>query len=129
MRRRSRASLVIAMVLAMFLGPAAIGLYTDWLWFGETGYRDAFLRVLATQTALGLVGGAVALVVLAVNVRIATHAIPSVPTVIVTRDGPIVLDLAGKRPQAIFMAAASLFPVVCGLYASSLWREWLLFAN
>ena len=33
--------------------PAAVTFYTDWLWFGETGYRDVFVRRLTAQGTLG----------------------------------------------------------------------------
>jgi uncharacterized membrane protein (UPF0182 family) len=42
--------LLAAFVLVL---PALVEFYTDWLWFGETGYRQVFLRSLGTKAALG----------------------------------------------------------------------------
>jgi len=53
MMRRWRRSIVIGLALPVLLGPVAIELYTDWLWFGETGYQTTFLRIL-TDNALRL---------------------------------------------------------------------------
>lgn len=45
--RRSRILLVVAVVVAALLlvgGPRLIGMYTDWLWFGEVGFRGVFTK-------------------------------------------------------------------------------------
>ncbi|EME14630.1 UPF0182 family protein [Rhodococcus triatomae] len=64
--RRSRVLLVLALVVAVLLliGPRLIGGYTNWLWFGEVGFREVFSTVLITRLALFvvvalIVGGAV----------------------------------------------------------------------
>ena len=64
--RRSRVLLVLALVVAVLLliGPRLIGGYTNWLWFGEVGFREVFSTVLLTRIALFvvvalIVGGAV----------------------------------------------------------------------
>ena len=37
---------------ALVVVPAAVVFYTDWLWFGETGYQAVFARILSTQSVL-----------------------------------------------------------------------------
>ena len=44
MRTPRRIALVGAVLLAIFLLPAAVTFYTDWLWFGETGYQAGLRR-------------------------------------------------------------------------------------
>ena len=40
---RSLRWLLPALLFALFVGlPGLAGFYTDWLWFGETGFRDVF---------------------------------------------------------------------------------------
>ncbi|WP_165165421.1 UPF0182 family protein [Corynebacterium qintianiae] len=50
--------------LILFLVPLAVGIYTDWLWFGDLGFRGVFSKVIITRVVLFLVfaflGGAVA---------------------------------------------------------------------
>ena len=35
--------------------PQFVTVYTDWLWFGETGYQDVFLLSLSSQLSVGLI--------------------------------------------------------------------------
>ncbi|AWB83569.1 UPF0182 family protein [Corynebacterium liangguodongii] len=53
---------VVALIL--FLVPMAAGFYTDWLWFGDLGFRGVFNKVLLARVALfvvfAAVGGAIA---------------------------------------------------------------------
>ncbi|QLY33014.1 UPF0182 family protein [Nocardia huaxiensis] len=55
--RRSRILLVTALVLAALLlvGPRLTDAYTNWLWFGEVGFRNVFTTVLVTRIVLFLV--------------------------------------------------------------------------
>ncbi|MFI6428964.1 UPF0182 family protein [Rhodococcus oryzae] len=69
--RRSRVLLVLALVAAalLLIGPRLIDTYTNWLWFGEVGFRTVFTTVLVTRLLLFLavallVGGAVFLALL-----------------------------------------------------------------
>ncbi|MBF6344216.1 UPF0182 family protein [Nocardia cyriacigeorgica] len=64
--RRSRVLLVAAVVLAALLlvGPRLVDTYTNWLWFGEVGFRDVYVTVLWTRIAIfAVVGLLVGLVV------------------------------------------------------------------
>ncbi|MEC3952399.1 UPF0182 family protein [Nocardia sp. CDC153] len=55
--RRSRILLVTALVLAALLlvGPRLTDAYTNWLWFGEVGFRNVYTTVLFTRIVLFLV--------------------------------------------------------------------------
>lgn len=55
--RRSRTLLVLALVLAalLLIGPRLVDTYTDWLWFGEVGFRNVFTTVLLTRSITFLV--------------------------------------------------------------------------
>ncbi|TLF75779.1 UPF0182 family protein [Nocardia cyriacigeorgica] len=64
--RRSRVLLVAAVVLAglLLVGPRLVDTYTNWLWFGEVGFRDVYVTVLWTRIAIfAVVGLLVGLVV------------------------------------------------------------------
>ncbi|WP_206489879.1 UPF0182 family protein [Rhodococcus sp. KRD162] len=60
--RRSRILLVLALVAAglLLIGPRLIDIYTNWLWFGEVGFRGVYTTTLLTRVVLFVV---VALVV------------------------------------------------------------------
>ncbi|WP_175041338.1 UPF0182 family protein [Nocardia terpenica] len=55
--RRSRVLLVTALVIAALLlvGPRLTDAYTNWLWFGEVGFRGVYTTVLFTRILLFLV--------------------------------------------------------------------------
>lgn len=57
--RRSRVLLVLALVAAalLLIGPRLIDTYTNWLWFGEVGFREVFTTVLFTRVAMFVVFG------------------------------------------------------------------------
>ena len=41
------------------IGPRLIDTYTNWLWFGEVGFRSVYAKVLVTRILLFLIVGAV----------------------------------------------------------------------
>lgn len=61
MRTRTRATIVAGVALLVLLAfvPPIVRAYTDWLWFGEVGYRGVWTRVFLTRWAVFLVIGAV----------------------------------------------------------------------
>ena len=127
MTRRWRKSIMIAVALLVLLGPAAIELYTDWLWFGETGYQTTFLRILTSRGVLGLVAMAVAFVVLFVNMRVAMRRFSPRQLVFTTREGPIAVAFDSRRARIASVVVAGVLALVLGLSASSQWLDWLLF--
>ena len=41
--------LLVFVAAVFFLLPAFAGVYTDWLWFGEIGYRQVFVTEITTR--------------------------------------------------------------------------------
>ena len=116
---------VIALLLLVVF-PSAAQLYTDWLWFGETGYQSVFLKSLATKGFLGVGVFAVAFGFLFVNLRLALRGLQH-PYVVFPGGGdiqPIVLQQRHVRWLAAGAAAlAALF--ISGIAS----RQWLVFLN
>ncbi len=60
---RKVANLIAFVVILFALVPLFIGLYTDWLWFGEVNFRNVFSKVLITRiglfVAFGLLGAGI----------------------------------------------------------------------
>ena len=52
-RRSLRLTILIIAALLFFLGPSLIAYYTDWLWFGEVGYRSIYSKMLTVQFGAG----------------------------------------------------------------------------
>jgi uncharacterized membrane protein (UPF0182 family) len=119
--------LVVAALLVVVALPAAITFYTDWLWFGETGYQSVFLRRLTAQSQLAAAAMALAFAVLYLNVRLAMRSLSPRNWVLMTRDGPMTVTLDRNRLQPLVGTAAGILALLFGLYASSRWEDWLLF--
>jgi uncharacterized membrane protein (UPF0182 family) len=106
-------------------GPTAVSFYTDWLWFGETGYQQVFLTMLRAQTTLFIVTFAVSAVWLTFNLRVAVSALSESGRVFVTREG-LQLPLPGRRQfQVMASAVALIIATLVALYAASRWETWL----
>ena len=117
-------------LLAAFLlvgVPALVEFYTEWLWFGETGYAQVFLRSLATKAALG--GAVFALVFgfLYLNARRILAALGRQELSIPTSEGPLQVAVEPGSLRRIVYAAAALGALVLGTYASSRWDAVLLY--
>ena len=55
--RRSKVLLGIGLVVAalLLIGPRLIDTYTNWLWFGEVGFRNVYVKVFLTRVVLFLI--------------------------------------------------------------------------
>ena len=122
------AYLLIALLLVVAL-PSLAELYTEWLWFGETGYQSVFLKTLAAK---GLIGAAMflpAFLFLLGNLRLALRGFTK-PYVLFPGGGdlqPIVLD-----PRYFGLVAIALSAVVAlflSVVASSQWLTVLRFLD
>jgi uncharacterized protein len=129
MRVSRRILVAAAALLAIIVLPAAVTFYTDWLWFGETGYRQVFVGTLAAQSQLGAAAMGLAFVVLFANALIALRTLAPRDWVLVTREGPISISLDRRRLQPAVTALAGVAAVLFGFWASSQWQAWLMFQH
>ena len=122
-----RTLIVLAIVgSVVFLTPHLVLLYTDWLWFGEVGYQDVFLRTLTARVALALVVFAFAFAVLYGNVRLAQTGLQRRQFTIMTPQGPHVIAFAPRRFKSLLYGAAAVVAVLLAMYASAQWDVWLM---
>ncbi len=116
--------LLAALVLVV---PTLVEFYTDWLWFGETGYRQVFLRSLSTKAALG---GTVWILVfgfLYLNTRGILRGLGRQEFSIPTAEGPLMIVAEPGSLRLVVYAAAGLGALALGVYASSRWDTCLLY--
>ena len=117
---------LIALLLVVAL-PSLAELYTEWLWFGETGYQSVFLKTLAAK---GLIGAAVfvpAFLFLLGNLRVALRGFTK-PYVVFPGGGdlqPIVLD--PRHFGLVAIALSALLGFFLSVVASSQWLTILRF--
>jgi len=117
---------LLAIVLLVAVASSA-GVYTDWLWFQETGYRSVFLRTLNAEALVFAATFVAVFLFLYVNVRIARSTILH-PRVVLGKDQigrPIVLE----GGALLWWGTPAAF-IIAGLMAwsgSSDWLDWLKF--
>ena len=117
---------LIALLLVVAL-PSLAELYTEWLWFGETGYQSVFLKTLAAKALIGAAVFVPAFLFLLGNLRIALRGFTS-PYVLFPGGGdlqPIVLEPRHFGLVAILVSALLAF--FLGVVASSQWLAILRF--
>lgn len=130
MPQRSARFIVLAVLAGLiFAGPSLVRFYTDWLWFGEVGYRQVFLAMLRAQGTLFTIVFAASAAWLTVNLRTALSAVGTVRHVFTTREG---LELPMPNPgqlRVIASAVAVIVSVLVALVAASQWETWLAWRN
>ncbi|MGW0175616.1 UPF0182 family protein [Rhodococcus sp. NPDC003322] len=130
--RRSRILLLAAafLLVALVFVPPLVHAYTDWLWFGEVGFRRVWATVLVTRalTFLAvstLVGGAMALAAL-----LAFRARP----VVAPRNGSddpiqVIRMIVLRRPRLFGLGIPVIVGLLCGLIAQTNWTTIQLFLH
>ena len=128
MRRLARIAIVLVPVLVL-AAPPLVDVYTDWLWFGETGYQAVFLRSLTAQSTLGTAALVLALAWLLLNLRPAVEMATPRAFTIMTEQGPRSVAIGGRGFRRISYGLAILVSVILAMATASQWESWLLFRN
>ena len=53
LRNIPRAPIIAFALFLLMAVPSFTEFYTDWLWFGEVGYRALFMKSITTRSGLG----------------------------------------------------------------------------
>ena len=104
-----------------FVVPASVEFLTDWMWFGEVGYRPIYATELTTRAALAAGAFVFTLGWLGLNVRKALASISPAPLAFTTREGfTVALPTRDQlRPLVMLIVAGAAFLVAS--FASSQW--------
>ena len=119
----TRFALALLSLLLLVTLPSFAELYTDWLWFGEVGFRSVFLKSLTTRALLGVLVFATAFGVLFLNLRPALRG-PDRPYVVFPGGGDIQPIVVQRRHLAV--AAAALCGVVALFIAGIASAQWFV---
>ncbi|MPY87325.1 MAG: UPF0182 family protein [Luteitalea sp.] len=128
-KRLSRLALVAVAVLFLIAIPTLVDFYADWLWFGETGYRRVFLRVLSAKSLLFTAAFAIVLPFLWWNLRHALATLARREIVIMTPQGPQVLSMDAARLRPFVAGLTVLATLLVATRVASHWDTALLFWN
>ncbi len=119
--------IVAAIVVLLALSSRLLGLYVDWLWFGEVGFRGVFWTRIWWHVLVGLVAAAVFFVIVAFNVELGRRLGPSFR---VSETGDLLEPRSARVRRLVAyggLAVSLLAAVLAGLSASSQWQTFLLF--
>jgi uncharacterized protein len=121
---RSLRRIVLWIIAAVFIVltviPWLASFFTDWLWFGEIGFRTVFATSLIWRIALFVLGGAFAFVYFYGNVRIARGAGTAFPVLFVNRGDGVTIDVS-RMFTRLFFPAALLLSFVTAVSLSAWW--------
>jgi uncharacterized membrane protein (UPF0182 family) len=123
--------LLVALAGLVFFGlPAFIRLYTDWLWFVETGYTAVFTTNLLTRVLLGAAGFLVAAGWLYANFRIALGSLRLAAPIVWSGQEGVRIELPGRAQLLrIALGVSILVAIPAALVAANHWLVWLTFRN
>ena len=71
-------TVILVFVLIYIVGGVILSYYTDWLWFGEVGYRVVFWKQIVSRVEIGLLAGIVFFLIVLSNVLLARKLAPPV---------------------------------------------------
>lgn len=130
MRRRSIAIVVASVIGLLIVLGALVTVYTDLLWFRETGFTSVFWTQIRTKALLGLTFGAVFAVAMLLNLWV-VQRITSPTRLFTLQDQILERYRATLRPYVRWavVGAAVLFGLFAGSGATAQWRNWLLYRN
>jgi hypothetical protein len=112
----------------LFGVPSLADFILNWLWFGELGYQQVFLRGLSASSLLGAAVFVVVFIVLYANLLFALSSIDTPYVVLGPMTGgvrPPVLQ--SRQLRGLVVAASVVGGLLLALAASSQWLSWLKF--
>jgi uncharacterized membrane protein (UPF0182 family) len=128
-RRIITAVIVAAVLLVLAFGSRILGLYVDWLWFGEVGFRGVFWTRIWAQLLVGLAAFAAFFVILWLNVELARRLAPDFRADV---DGTLLEPRSPAVRKWIGIGGAVVCAVVAFIAAVSVsgsWETVLLYLN
>jgi uncharacterized membrane protein (UPF0182 family) len=127
--RFGRRQIFVLLFLALFVIPSTVDFYIDWLWFGETGYQQVFLRSLTARTMLGTATFLIAFAFIALNVRLAWQTLRPRELVLMTPDGPRHISIDPRRYRLLAYGLAAALALFVALAATANWETWLMYRH
>ncbi|HEX2903293.1 MAG TPA: UPF0182 family protein [Jatrophihabitans sp.] len=121
--------LVVLIVLVSLLGSLTT-VYTNWLWFGEVGFRQVYRTILLTRLVLFLVVGLVMAVLIGANVYLAYRLRPPFRPISQEQENLERYRVALEpRKRLAFGALLALIFIIAGATGQANWKVWQLWRN
>jgi uncharacterized membrane protein (UPF0182 family) len=122
---------LLVLLLLLFLGGGqVIPLITDWLWFGEVGYRAVFATTLTAKLVTGLLFGLAFFLIVFVNLKIATRT-PAMDVLVELEDHLGLPSRFVVEPfvRRFLLPGALLLGFIAGSQAAGEWSSFLSYFN
>ena len=129
---RLRQWLLTVLVVAFLVYPAAARWYTEWLWFGEVGYRTVFWVPLVSSVAVAIAAAVSAFLILYLNARPLLRLRPLARVVELRPVGGTRTYrrmIAGLSPGALAALVLAAVSVMAGLAAADSWPVFQAFLH
>ncbi|WP_231988483.1 UPF0182 family membrane protein [Nakamurella panacisegetis] len=124
MSKRSKRVLItlVALVVLAILWFQFVGVFVDWLWFGEVGYRQVWTTEIVSKIVLFLIGGigAGGVVFLALNTAYRSRPV-FVPSGEVDPLSPY-RTVVSSRPKTFVFAISILVGLICAFSTQGDWQ-------
>jgi len=130
--RRSKILLTIVAVLIVLVVVAvkSTGVYINWLWFGQVGFRDVYSTVLWTRIALFLIFGVLMALIIGGNLFAAYLLRPPFrPMSAEQQNLERYRVMAEPRRVLILVVAMIIAFFASGMSAQNQWSKWQLWLN
>ncbi|MEO7260335.1 MAG: UPF0182 family protein, partial [Jatrophihabitantaceae bacterium] len=129
-----RGKIVIGVLASLFVLLSVLGslvrVYTNWLWFGEVGFRSVFSTILWTRIVLFLTVGLALVAIIGANVFLAYRMRPPFRPISQEQENLERYRVALEpRKRLIFGALVTLIFIVAGMSAQGNWKTWQLWRN
>lgn len=110
---------------------SVLNLYTDWLFFTETGYTSVFIKMLSTKISIGIFFGIVFLFFVLVNITIAnrTNFPQREISVIEGVINPFIAGGIEKVIKPLTIIAGVIMAIFAAQWGALRWEDFLLFKN
>jgi uncharacterized membrane protein (UPF0182 family) len=122
--------LIIAVVLSPFLA-SLLDLYTDWLFFVETGFSSVFMTTLYAKAGAGLFFGALFFIFVQVNLYFANQARFPLSGIYILGGGNIRLNKEDvvRLVKPVSILISIVLAVFTASWGAMQWEEMLLYSN
>ena len=127
--RKTFWTLVSLFFFFSFITSNGVEWLADYIWFGQEGYREIYLRIFSAEVLIGSVVGLITFAFLAVNLSVAVRQLGDPdrflpPELLAT---PLRGWLRQGKLRGVVVGVSAVFALIFGLSASTGWEKPLLF--
>ncbi len=123
-------SVVGVIIVLLIVATSLTGVYVNWLWFGEVGFRNVYRGILWTRIILFFIFGVLMALILGANLVVAYRVRPPFrPMSAEQQNLERYRVMVEPRKRLILAGAMVLALLAAGASAQGKWATWMLFFN